>query len=34
LGVVGQFVGQEFQSYLAAQLEIFGFVDYAHSAAA
>ena len=32
LGIFGYFVGQEFQGYEAAKLDVFGFVDDAHAA--
>ena len=34
LRILGDIVGQEFQSDEAAEFEVFGFVDYAHAAAA
>ena len=32
LRIFGYFVGQEFQGYKAAQLEVFGLIDNAHAA--
>ena len=34
LGVFGEFVREEFKGHEAAELEVFGFVDHAHAAAA
>ena len=34
LGVFGEFVGEKFEGDEAAELEVFGFVDHTHAAAA